>query len=997
MTETNLLPARRCRRWQLLVAALVSLFVGGSITSCVYFNTYYNAEKYFREAEAARAEAEAAAESGRRNSTQYVTLYDKAVRRASVVLEKFPDSELVDDAMFIAGRALYWQRDYQYAMRSFRDLELNFPASEYFDRARLWRGRTLMALGQLPEARALFSELLREGSAVGDRAGLRQGELVASEGDRRGAIAEYRRALEAFPESPLASQMWLRIGEANIDIGGPARLDSAMSAFERSVNASPPDSVRYRASLNRGRVQYLQGQSEEALGTYQGLLAQGRFRAWEGETRILIGRYFRELGLLTEALAQFERVRDDFPSTAVSAMALYETGLLFLQEHGQPDRAQEYLAEVTAEKRGSRADSLANVMLNTYAELDGLLIQVWIADSTAASILFPETLVVSATDTVAHTPASEVDSTDSTVADADTMVIAEEGLLQTAGVADALAAETMADRVLNLPHNLQAYVIGVDSSGSWQALIPRPSSRDGEQAKDQDQKRRRRPPKRPTESTTLEEHLFAVAELYRDRLELPDSSAAVYQAVVEHFPESVQRSRALYSLAWIYFEQLGQPTAAQPYLQQLVTEYGATEHANAARRLLELPLERTAESQAAEVYAQIEELQQLQPDSYDAWLPQLDALSRDYPSTITAAQAAFLAAWTTENIVGDSTAAEIRYDSLAARFQHTRFADLVTQRRKSQQDGLLAKMEKELKTLGQAIVPAERLLLIAVEPDSLDTTSLSQKYLGFAMRAHRHEQFEQAEQLYQASLDQKEGRNGNAHAGLGDVAWRQGYFEDAIDRLRTAMEEKATSLLPRYRLFQYFVQQAQADSANHYLRQLARRDRDNPDVLSVIDRFPTVASAEPEDIEFDMMETITLEPADDNLRERPASLGIAELPLVRSSPGVRYPEGATDSATVIVDILVTREGRPDSLRVFQGSEPFATAALNAVGAYRFYPGENRKEEPLNIWVEVIIPFEPPLRTAADSVTVDFAITDSVTIASGVIDTALSPAAEVSNQ
>jgi outer membrane biosynthesis protein TonB len=167
--------------------------------------------------------------------------------------------------------------------------------------------------------------------------------------------------------------------------------------------------------------------------------------------------------------------------------------------------------------------------------------------------------------------------------------------------------------------------------------------------------------------------------------------------------------------------------------------------------------------------------------------------------------------------------------------------------------------------------------------------------------------------------------------------------------------------------------------------------------LSVIDLFPTVASAEPEDIEFDMMETITLEPADDNLRERPASLGIAELPLVRSSPGVRYPEGATDSATVIVDILVTREGRPDSLRVFQGSEPFATAALNAVGAYRFYPGENRKEEPLNIWVEVIIPFEPPLRTAADSVTVDFAITDSVTIASGVIDTALSPAAEVSNQ
>jgi TolA-binding protein len=162
----------------------------GSITSCVYFNTYYNAEKYFRQAEKARAEAEAQGAGARdaRSRSQYVILYDKAVRKASIVLEKYPDSDLIDDAMFIAGRALYWQRDYQYAMRSFRDLELNFPESEYSDRARLWRGRTLVALGLAADARALFSDLMREGSHVGDRAGMRQGELAAGEGDRRAAI-----------------------------------------------------------------------------------------------------------------------------------------------------------------------------------------------------------------------------------------------------------------------------------------------------------------------------------------------------------------------------------------------------------------------------------------------------------------------------------------------------------------------------------------------------------------------------------------------------------------------------------------------------------------------------------------------------------------------------------------------------------------------------------------------------------------------------------------
>lgn len=929
---------RRGRRWRRAVALLLAVATSVSVTSCVYFNTYYNAEKYFRQAEKARAEVGARGEAGGRDArrrSQYVILYDKAVRKASMVLEKYPDSDLVDDAMFIAGRALYWQRDYQYAMRSFRDLELNFPESEYFDRARLWRGRTLMALGQSADARALFSDLVRQRSPVGDRAGMRQGELAAGEGDRRGAILEYRKTLDAFPDTRLAALLWLRIGEANVDIGAPAQLDSAMAAFDRALSSSPPDSVRYRASLSRGRVQHLQGHPDAALKTYQGLLARGNFRAWEGETRILIGRYYQGRAQLAESLTQFERVRDDFPQTDVSAMALYETGLLYLQEHGQRERAQEYFAEVSQEKRGSRADSLADVVLKTCAELDGLIAQVWIADSTAAAILLPAPDTKAAVDSVAAT-----------------------------GV-DSVAAEVVTEPAdIELPPALRGYVVQVDSAGQWQPLVPRPEWRDQDQQKEEGKQRRpRRSASRASGTSTLEEHLFTIAELYRDRLLLPDSSAVVYASIVDRFPDSDQRSRALYSLAWIHFEQLGDPPAARPYLEQLVAEYGATAHANAARRLLELPLERTAEAQAAQIYGEIEALQATQPEQPQRWIPRLDSLARDYPATLTAARAAYLAAWATENVIGDSVAAEARYDSVAAQFPRTVFADLVERRRKSQKNGLVMKMERELKTLGQAVRPEERLFLIAVEPDSLDSTSLSRKYLGFAMRAHRRERFERAEELYRASLDEQQGRNGNAHAGLGDVAWRQGYFEDAIDHLRRATKEKASSLLPQYRLFEYHVQQSQVDSANHYLRYITRRDRENPDALSVIDRFPTVASAEPENIEIDLLESIDLQPSDENLRLPAAFFGIVEPPLVRSSVVARYPDDASDSTTVVVDVLVTRQGRPDSVRAFMGDAPFATEAVLAVEGYRFYAAENRKEEPLDVWVEVVIRFRPPAPAA----------------------------------
>lgn len=941
------------RRWTRALALILIVAAAVAGSSCVYFNTYYNAEKYFHKAEKARAAAEAAEASGvsGRNRTQYVTLYDTAVRKASLVLEKYPDSDLIDDAMFIAGRALYWQRDYQYAIRSFSDLEANFPTSEYFDRARLWRGRTLIALGRHDEARAVLAELVREGSPVGDRAGLRLGELATALGDQRGANLEYRRALSAFPDSRMAARLWLRIGDVNVDIGDAARLDSAMVAYDRALKSSPSDSVRYRASLNRGRVQYLQGAPDAALSSYQKLLGQGRFRAWEGDTRILIGRYYRERGLLVESLAEFEQVRDDFPQTVVSAMALYETGLLYLQERGQRERALEYFAEVSVEKRGSRADSLANVMQATCADLDGLIEQIWIADSTAAAVLYPvlsvDSMAVGGTDTVA------VEADSAVVA-----VVADTTAVPASPITPVVVAPV-------LPAHLQGYEVLVDSALQWQPLVLRPGWRGVDpQSIDAEQRRVRRPPRRPTGSSTFEEHLFILAELYRDRLVLPDSSAVIYQIIADRFPASDQRSRALYSLAWIHFEQLADPPAAEPFLRQLVEQYGATAHANAARRLLDLPLERTAEEHAADVFRDIEQQQASQPQSPANWMPRLDALSVDYPETVTAARAAYLAAWVTENIVQDSIAAEARYDSVASHFPRTHFAELVERRRRSQSDGLLARMERELKTLGQRIPPEERLFVVAIEPDSLDSTSRSRKHLGFAMRAHRRGQFEQAERLYQSSLDEQQGRNGDAYAGLGDVAWRQGYYEDAIDQLRLSLKERSTSLLPQYRLFQYHVQQSQVDSANRYLRNIARRDRDNPDVISMIDRFPTVASAEPETIELDLLETITLEPSDETLRQSNAYFGIVEPPLVRLGAAVRYPAGVSDSASVVVDLLVNHEGQADSVRLFSGDEPFASEALRAVESYRFYAAENRKEEPLNVWVEVNIPFAPPPQAAS---------------------------------
>jgi tetratricopeptide (TPR) repeat protein len=155
-------------------------------TGCVYFNTFYNAQRIFGQAEKARRKelAEAAlrqAEDTVPLSTPTRQLYESVAKKASRVLEKYPQNDRVDDALFMLGRSFYWQQDYLSAVRSFSELEAGFPKSEFVGRARYWRALSLEGQGQYDAARPIYAGLVATGDkTLGPAAGLRRGRAGLS-------------------------------------------------------------------------------------------------------------------------------------------------------------------------------------------------------------------------------------------------------------------------------------------------------------------------------------------------------------------------------------------------------------------------------------------------------------------------------------------------------------------------------------------------------------------------------------------------------------------------------------------------------------------------------------------------------------------------------------------------------------------------------------------------------------------------------------------------
>ena len=842
----------------------------GALSGCVYFNTFYNAQRYFNQAEKAREEQEKLEEENSgggyrtsRRGDRAGELYSKASRKASYVLEQFRDSKWVDDSMFILGRSLYWQSDYRTAIETFSDLEENFPSSPHFARTRYWRALCYEALGESRQAQALYRQLLADGEEdIAVLAGQSLGGMAFASGAYGEAVQEYRTVLEAFPQADARPELLLSLGDCLLAL--EAGSDEALEVFDQVLESDPTVEQEYQARLNRGRVFYMRGDFDAALDIYRRLLDQSRFRPFEGRTRLLVGQYYQERRQMEQALAEYGRVRDDFPNTSQSALALYYTGVIQLQAYGEVELARELFAEIRRERAGSEAVELGQEMLDNLENVDRIVQRIERADSLAAIV----------------------------------------------------------------------------------ATLPDSAAVDSFLAKNRG---------RREEPVDILKELFTVADIYRSKLAQPDSAAHYYQRTIERFPQSIQVPRALFAIAWTHVEMRRDLEGARPFLGRLIEEYPETELANQARLYLGRETVVSREARAAREYERIERLRLQDETAVGLYLPMLDSLVQYYPNTPSGAQAAYLAAWSVENFRGDTTDARLRYERIEADFAETVYADLVEQRREAIETGALVKLERQLRSWGGNSKPGEQITLIAVEPDTVDTTLLALKHFRFGLRAYQRGVLDEAREELEISLGQRTG-SPDPYYYLGNIMWQQGYRQDAINYYRTALKYNERYTNAYYRLLAAFAVEEEADSANAYLRQVIRQDRRSSQVQFLLQDRPNLAKEA--NLSLGALQALPLQPEEEEALE-PKPLGLQDPPQVRRVSKPVYPAAASgDSATVTLDILVGHQGGADAVVVFQGESPYREAAVAAAEQYEFYPAFDRSGLPTQVWVELVLSVVP---------------------------------------
>jgi TolA-binding protein len=222
-------------RWRVAHALVLTALLAGA--GCAYFNVFYNANQYFKEAERLR-------EGGGSGAAQYRSAIDKC----QTLLRYHPDSGYVDDALFMIGLSHFHLGEYVQSQASFTDLIERFPDSDFVERSWFYIGMSALRLGDAAAAVAAFDDLERAfpNSRYLMEAEYRTAEVnLASNYDT--ARTELQVFIDKYPNTEFARQARVQVARTYFD---QAKYEEATTAYEVALQRGLPKDLEYEARLH---------------------------------------------------------------------------------------------------------------------------------------------------------------------------------------------------------------------------------------------------------------------------------------------------------------------------------------------------------------------------------------------------------------------------------------------------------------------------------------------------------------------------------------------------------------------------------------------------------------------------------------------------------------------------------------------------------------------------------------------------------------------------
>ncbi|MEZ5064367.1 MAG: TonB family protein [bacterium] len=302
-----------------LLRAIVAAGVLAAGSGCAYYNTLYNANLKFDEAQDIKRRADP---ERPKITNQEERLYDEALEKAAKVVKYHPGSKWVDDALLLMGKSAFEKGEYATANRKFQEILTLYPNSDLATAALLWKGRTDIATRDYTAGvEALRRATEKEGKKFRPDVRYFLGVVSEDTGDEEEALGAYFDILKNYRKSEWFADAGMRAGALCEERG---EYDRAIEAYERVWKKAGLPEDRYRAGMHKGDAQIAVGDWRGARKTYRQVGKGATDEEDRAEALVKVGKALASGGQWEEAESTFLDVIQRFPRREAAAQAQFE-------------------------------------------------------------------------------------------------------------------------------------------------------------------------------------------------------------------------------------------------------------------------------------------------------------------------------------------------------------------------------------------------------------------------------------------------------------------------------------------------------------------------------------------------------------------------------------------------------------------------------------------------------------------------------------------------
>lgn len=254
------------------------------MTGCAYYNMYFNAEKSYREAE----------EKRKLNNQVDKNLYENSIKELSKILEFYPNSKWVDDALLMMGQCYYRQEKYDKAKRKYIEIITNYPNSDLINKAKVLLAEVEIASNNFDTAVELIESIKMDNLDIEplDLMNL-NAELSISLKDSSKALDLY---LEAAEETKNPGEKIIFLEKASKLAEETKNYNKTADIYKKLIDNTDIREKKFSYTMKYSDALQKQGYIDSALTIIKNILSIEEYDKYALEGDLKMGELYYSLG-----------------------------------------------------------------------------------------------------------------------------------------------------------------------------------------------------------------------------------------------------------------------------------------------------------------------------------------------------------------------------------------------------------------------------------------------------------------------------------------------------------------------------------------------------------------------------------------------------------------------------------------------------------------------------------------------------------------------------